>query len=182
MDCLSFPQRWDSWYRPLPLLTLNEIECAPGILQLLNEMYKEGKLLRDSDGALYNPPEGGSTEVPPQPPEILPMDEFFNDGYYSDITVSSTFSPRSKFIFMYADVIMLYYVSIILHMWAWTCTELILVSARICATLSVSPSMSPITLKGKSQWCGWEVTNSSLNPSPGRIYCQNPGLVTYEFR
>ena len=50
-------------------------------------MAVEGKLLKDEEGALFSPPEG-STEAPAPPAPVPAMDEYFNDGCYSDVTVS----------------------------------------------------------------------------------------------
>ena len=47
----------------------------------LNDMLREGQLQADENGALYN------NEASLEPvSSVLPMDKFFNDGYYSDIT------------------------------------------------------------------------------------------------
>ena len=59
-------------------------------LKQLNAMRKEGKLKLDKRGCLYDP-QNENQDLDHTLPDLHAMDEYFNDGYYSDIVVSGLF-------------------------------------------------------------------------------------------
>ena len=49
-------------------------------------MVNEGQLALDDRGCVYDPSKTDQ-DLEAVPPELHPMEEFFNDGYYSEVTV-----------------------------------------------------------------------------------------------
>ena len=50
-------------------------------------MVREGKLKLDDRGCVYDPNKS-TQDLENMPAELHPMEEFFNDGYHSEIMVS----------------------------------------------------------------------------------------------
>ncbi len=70
--------------------------------QQLNEMLADGKLALDHRGALHRV--GSDVEVDGPAPPILPaMEEYFNDGYHSDVTVGILRHVQSTINWLYSN-------------------------------------------------------------------------------